>query len=358
MPGRVLSGRAGGKLDKSNGILIGGQAVGENDGKVDKRRGCGHHAWIGAPEKRVPPSRPTCLHEDSTLNALTKAFVVVVTILAVILVALVVPFAARVPDYARQYKDLKLELDAQVAKAGVEVQKYRAEQAAFGTKLDDKDKEVIKLRSENASLMSDLKAEQAKVAAADAATAKAVAALEVATRTSEANNAQLAANADVIQKSIATLGELNAQIADLSQTIITVRAENSRLSQNYLRIQEENKALVTKLEELALKYDEIIKVAQGMGIDLEAKLAGTVPSGIEIRGSVTKIDQVSDGLTFVQVNVGTRDQVKEGMEFTVYRGDQFVGTIKIATVDTAEAVGRLTLGTGIQEGDKVRTGGR
>ena len=58
---------------------------------------------------------PACLHEDLTLNALTKAFVVVVTILAVVLVALVVPFAARVPDYAEQYKQKEQELKAQLA---------------------------------------------------------------------------------------------------------------------------------------------------------------------------------------------------------------------------------------------------
>jgi len=66
-----------------------------------------------------------------------------------------------------------------------------------------------------------------------------------------------------------------------------------------------------------------------------------------------------EGLTFVQVNVGKRDLVKEGMEFTVYRGDQFVAKIKIASVDTAESVGQLTLSElAVQEGDAVRAGGR
>ncbi len=293
------------------------------------------------------------------MNALTKAFVVVVTILAVILVALVVPFAARVPDYADQYTSLKQELEAQRVQAGQEVLKARAELAAKGTALESKEEEVIALRSENALLKSDLKAEQGKVAAADATASRMAAANEVLVASMSGKDTQLAESAKVIQSSIATLGELNGQIADLSQTIIAVRAENRRLGDNYLRIQEENKALVTKLEELALRYDEIIKLAKGQGIDIDAKLASTSPTpSVEIRGSVVKIDQVSDGLTFVQINVGTRDQVKEGMEFTVFRGDKFVGTIKIATVDTAEAVGRLTLGGGIQEGDAIRTGGR
>lgn len=293
------------------------------------------------------------------MNALTKALVVVVTILAVVTVALVVPFAARVPDYAQQYRDMKLNYEAQLEKASKEVLASREKIAAKGTDLEKAQAEIERLASREASLLSDLKAEQAKVAQANAAMSRAVAALEVATRSGEAKDSELVERAKVIRAQLSTLGELNGQVADLTQTIISVRAENRRLADNYLRIQEENKSLVTQLGEAQAKVDHVTKLAKARGIDLTETVVTTdPPAGVQIKGSVVKIDQVSDGLTFVEVNVGTRDQVKEGMEFTVYRGDKFVGTIKIASVDTAEAVGRLTLGSGVQEGDAIRAGGR
>ncbi len=293
------------------------------------------------------------------MNALTKAFVVVVTILAVILVALVVPFAARVPDYAQQFRDLKAQHDAQLAQQSKDVLAARAEATAEGIKAEEKEKELIQIREEMKLLKSELNAEQAKVVDATATTSKATAALQVATQVIEAKDAQLAKNAELIQGQIGTLGELQGQIADLTQSIIGLRAENRRLGDNYLRIQEENKALVQQLAEADAAEKELKAQLAAHGIDLK-DLEKVIPDPGRIEGSVVKIDEVSDGLTFVQLNVGTRDKVQEGMEFTVYRGDSFVGKIKIATVDVAESVGRLTLDTGVQvrEGDAVRTGGR
>ncbi|MBX2851939.1 MAG: hypothetical protein KTR15_09365, partial [Phycisphaeraceae bacterium] len=51
------------------------------------------------------------------MNALTKAFVVVVTILSVVLVALVIPFAARVQNYASDYEQMEQNYKAQLANA-------------------------------------------------------------------------------------------------------------------------------------------------------------------------------------------------------------------------------------------------
>lgn len=292
------------------------------------------------------------------MNALTRAFVVVAALLAVTLVALVIPFVARVDDYAQQYKDMKLAFDTQVQEASQAAQKAATEMADAGTALTSKQEENEELKSQIETLSSDKKALQAQLAQAETTMARLSAASEVSTRVNETKDAQIAESANLIQKQIASLGELQSQIADLTQTIITVRSENRRLSDNYLRIQEENKSLVTQLSEAQAKYDAVYKDLLALGGNKDEIGSKPINPAQAIKGSVTKIDQVTEGLTFVQVNVGTRDQVEEGMEFTVFRGDKFVGKIQIASVDTAESVGRLTLGGGVQAGDAVRTGGR
>jgi len=293
------------------------------------------------------------------LNALTKAFVVVVTILAVILVALVIPFAARVPDYAQQYEDLKLALNAQIEEVSEVKAKAAADLAAKGEDFQELQEAQSDLREELASAQSQITALQAQNAEASNTMARMTAALETASRGNEAKDAQIAKQAQLINEQIATIGQQQGQVADLSQTLINVRRDNRRLSNNYLRIQEENKSLATQVEEAQAKVQKLSDQLAALDQDPDTIANKPVPTGL-IRGAVTKIDQLSEGLTFVQVNVGTRDKVQEGMEFTVYRGDSFVGKIQIASVDTAESVGRLTLtaGGGVQEGDAVRAGGR
>jgi len=282
----------------------------------------------------------------------------VVTILSVALVALVVPFAARTPDYAQQYNDLKSKLNAQVASASAAAAEARNQLAAKGADLELAQKQVTDL-SEQLGLSETANAENiAKLASAEATGARATAAMEVSARTIESKNTQIAKQGEQIQKGIADLGELQAQIADLTRTVLSLRADSRRLSDNYERIQEENKALTQQLSEAKAEIDNVTKKYLALGGDVDKLKDGNIGPVPTIRGSVVKIDQVSDGLTFVQLNVGSRDQVKEGMEFTVYRGDSFVGKVQVASVDTAECVGRLTLGGGIQEGDAVRAGGR
>lgn len=294
------------------------------------------------------------------MNALTKAFVVVVTILSVILVALVVPFAARVPDYASQYEQMKQDRDTQLALAQEAAAKVRSDIAKVGTELEDISTQNAQLTTELGARENEIKSLAAKLSQAQLTVDRNSAAMQIAAAESQAKSDRLSQQADQINQYIGTVAELQGKGSDLSLALIEERSKVRRLSDNYLRIQEENKALAQQL----LEKTALLKIATEKLVIYEPKDGDATPDaplppqGLAIRGSVTKIDQVTDGLTFVQLNVGTRDLVKENMEFTVYRGDEFVGKVRIASVDTADSVGQLFIGGGVQEGDAVRAGGR
>ncbi|MEM6506067.1 MAG: hypothetical protein AAF711_11540 [Planctomycetota bacterium] len=296
------------------------------------------------------------------MNALTKAFVVVVTILSVVLVALVVPFAARVPDYASQYEQMKQDRDTQLALAQEAATKVRNDIAAAGSELEDALESISALTAELDRANNDKKALETELTQARITVDRSAAGLEIAARTSETQGNQINEQAEQINQYISQVGVLQNQNADLSQVLINERSKVRRLSDNYMRIQEENKALEQRLlETTALLETALGKLAVFEENAAEAVAEGAVvlpPDGVIIRGSVTKIDQVTDNLTFVEINVGTRDLVKEGMEFLVYRGDEFVAKVQIASVDTAASVGQLTTGGGIQDGDLVLAGKR
>jgi len=77
----------------------------------------------------------------------------------------------------------------------------------------------------------------------------------------------------------------------------------------------------------------------------------------ELTGTVVSIDNIGGGITLVEINLGGEDQVAEEMLFTVYRGDDYVGIIKIAAVDENNAVGQVIRNSDeIAAGDVVRSG--
>ena len=293
------------------------------------------------------------------MNVLTKAFVVVVTVLSVILVTLVISFVARTENYAQKYDDLKLALEGQIQETSEVKAKAQADLAEKGEEIQSALDTITKINEELSRVKSDRTGLEARLDDAANTLARLTAALEVANRVNENKDAQIAASSKVIQDQIASIGEQQGQIADLTQTLINVRKDNRRLSDNYRRIQEENKSLAVQLDESQAKVEIFTKQLAALGQDVDKTLVPQPTGGKIIRGAVTKINQLNEGITFVQVNVGTRDEVQEGMQFTVYRGDRFVGKIQIASVDTAEAVGRVTTLVGdVQEGDAIRAGGR
>ena len=294
------------------------------------------------------------------MNALTKAFVVVVTILSVVLVALVIPFAARVQNYASEYDQLKKNYEARLAGATEAAAEVRSEIAKAGTDVEKLAVTNADLTAELGSATNEIKALQTKLDQAQLTLERNAAALQVAVTESQTKSNSLTELNTLINDQLATISTLSAQRNDLSQTLIDEKMKVRRLSENYNRIQEENKSLEqqllektaqlkTALTELAVYVENAKQI-----VETTAEITPSVP----IRGSVTQINQITEGITLVQVNVGTRDLVKEGMTFTVYRGDEYIGKIKIASVDTADSVGELTDGGGVQQGDAVKIGSR
>jgi cell shape-determining protein MreC len=66
-----------------------------------------------------------------------------------------------------------------------------------------------------------------------------------------------------------------------------------------------------------------------------------------------KILEISGNL--VTISVGSADGVKEGMVFMITRGDQYVGDLKISTVNPNQSAGRMVRTTlAPAQGDQVK----
>ncbi|XAL98767.1 hypothetical protein OT109_14405 [Phycisphaeraceae bacterium D3-23] len=73
-------------------------------------------------------------------------------------------------------------------------------------------------------------------------------------------------------------------------------------------------------------------------------------------GTITNVDEIGDGLTLVEIDLGTEDGLTIDRPFTIFRGDVYVGSMKITTLDEDCAVGEVTLlAQDIAVGDQVQT---
>lgn len=280
------------------------------------------------------------------MSPLTKAFVVLATILAVVMVTLTVAIVARVDDYAAKYKDVVASRDAAIEDITAERTAAAAAAAEKSDLAEGYEQDIKDLNAKLAAALDDDATAAQRVAQLEAEKATLVAAQEV-------NAANIAALGDRVERQSAAItaavtevGETATRLSETTQSLQTTAATLRRTENDLNRVREQNVALEQQLAEQAAINEELMR---NQGI----QVVDVVP---DVDGEVTRVDE-SAGITLVQVNIGTRDGVRDNMEFTVYRGDEFIGTIQMKNVDTAAAVGQLTLATGsaVRAGDRVQT---
>lgn len=279
------------------------------------------------------------------MSPLTKAFVVLATILSVVMVTLTVAIVARVDDYRSNYDDLVAAKDqaiADVVRDQAKMEEKLNAQSELATQYEQEKADLAaQLRAarnddeDAAAIVSDLQARNAQLSAAS----------EVSAGTIEAQAARITNLSNALAEATATIGNSTGRLAATEQELISTKSTLRRTTNEYNRVVEQNVALEQQLSELQAWRDSLPD-------EVVETYVGVTP---EVDGAVNSVDTTGD-LTLVEVNVGTRDNVKDGMEFTVFRGDQYVGTIKIVRADTAASVGRLTLGEGVKAGDRVQSG--
>jgi chromosome segregation ATPase len=290
------------------------------------------------------------------LSIITKIFVVLVTFLSVLLVAIIVPFVARVEDYrevARQEQDRRLlaEKTARLRQAEISVLQDRESE-----RVKDLRSQITTLTSQIASLTEELASTRANLQEAKGENAK-----READRSSLiAANRQFAATVESLHEELKQRREQNVdqttkmiQLADRNNEL---ESQLDSLTRQVRRLKEQLTAVQSRSEELQTAFERLDPAIRRdiMGGGQEATAAATTPfeSAVPITGRVTNVQKIADE-TFVEINIGRNDGVAENMKFLVHRGGQYLGTMVIDKVDTSASAGHMRL---IKEGQQI-TGG-
>ncbi len=290
------------------------------------------------------------------MSVVTKVFVVLVTILSVVLVAMMVPFVANTENYRQQAEDAEAAL--QIAE---ETARLRQSELANVQQLDSQ--KVTALKSENTNLLgqinhlsADLKETQAQLSAAAAKNASYEANWSRLTAANEQHvkiiteyETELKGRRDQVLKQQTQIIQLINRNKELDSQLEALERQVRRVSEKMTQLEERNSDLELKLVQLPPEWQAKLMSQENP--------TGPILSKIPIKGSVTGVERFDDE-TYAQVNVGTNDGVIENMKFLVHRGSQFLGTLIITTVDARSSAGRLELQQGeVTTGDAVLTGG-
>jgi restriction endonuclease len=126
------------------------------------------------------------------------------------------------------------------------------------------------------------------------------------------------------------LNEKQEQVATMSDALKEEQARATRLAAN---LQVSSQTVMELKRMIAQLNDKLATVEATTPTTEDDQI---VVADRQIMGTVTA---VSDNLA--SINVGTAHGVKQGMKLIVYRGDQFVGTLKVEEVRPNEAAGIL-----------------
>jgi len=270
------------------------------------------------------------------LSAVTKVFIVFHVVLSLVLAAGLIVFVNRTEDFKTTIANLQTSHTADLAKvqtATAEIARQAADAASARTerdaaiaagqsKLETANSEIARLNGELASAAGDKKVtENALVSAQNALNA------------SLAANTALTGNLDTARATGDKLGaensRLNLAVADLTNRLeVAVRQ-------------------VTNLNEAVAQYKELSenqakKLADAGIRNITPENSGLANGAPPING-IIRSTTLTGGIRYATISVGSQDQVKPGMKFSVIdrAKSKFLGELTVEKVDEHAATGRL-----------------
>ena len=279
------------------------------------------------------------------MHPLTKIFIVLLALLSVLILGLTVPLAvndqtwkdrylaeqARATAAANSALAQSREQAEQLLQIQQQLDSANVERVALEQRLTDRNRTISDLRAEVASITNENDGVQARIDT-----------LSATNRT----------QATVIEAQ-------SSEIRERREESITLQRRNTELEDQLRDVQSQlDVALDAQriLQEQIAELERTLTNARSGGGDTAQPEAPdqSVPSPLELRGRVLDVARGQGGEERVQVNLGSRDGVRQNMRFYISRDGQFLARLVITTVDINRATGRLELKRGeIQTNDLV-----
>lgn len=271
------------------------------------------------------------------MHVLTKIFVVFASFLSVLLVALTVAYASNAGKIVSEVEGLRTQNRALSQERALDnatrdesLRKVEVEREQLRDQVVERNRQILALQQQAANLRADLA--EAKYQA-DLAESK-------LTQLAAANNTMAAVNERLT-------GEVERR-----------REEQLALERRNIELQDQINDLRSQLDvAIALTRKQAEQIAAlERGVEDEIGIA-TVPP-VQVFGRVTKLERLQTGEVFVEINLGSKDRLREGHELHIVRQGDYIGTISLRKVDVNASSGKvvfLATGRDVRVEDTVQT---
>jgi hypothetical protein len=264
------------------------------------------------------------------LSALTKMFIVLQLVFALVCAVLLVLMVSKTENYKTNVETEKTKNTA----LGASYVKAQGEKAAFQEQVADLEKQKSDL---GARLEAALKATNDLKISSNAALADAKALLDAAT----ANNAKLsnaiATSGDTIKANKAELDKLRPQVADLTKQYNELyRAKNE--VDNQLRRAELD---INKYQEMLAQGGGGAGAMAPIGSEKQIQTISSAAAAVKVNAQISNLSQ-AQGRTLIEMPLGTRDGITVGTKMFVYRASGYVGDATVENVSPEQSVAVIT----------------
>ncbi len=277
------------------------------------------------------------------MNSLAKTLVVGVTLLACLAMGAVATQLSNMGMYKEKMRSTQVNLDKaeQNRRDAVSLRDQKAKELETERSISGQ------YKNENINLKQQVTARDAKHDAD---------VLSLKTKVSELQG-KLDSQLVTYTNNSAIMKSNKEELHGLREARTDLRARNAELR---LALQEEQAKseqltrLSRSLKEKTINLNDQLREAQATTVTAGSTASDNVVLDRAVKGKVTKVE-VSGDDTFVQLNVGKSDGLKEGAELTIYNGNTFRATIKVSYLEQRSSVGEVKVKgkTGIKVGDAV-----
>lgn len=275
------------------------------------------------------------------MSILTKIFIVLQLVCSLALAVAVVVMAGNQPKYKDQVTNSEQGRIAAQAALQLEINKNAAVDA-LNTKL------VTERTKENADWAKQVEALNGKI--------------NTLTTDKDTLAAQGSIQVDSIKALTGSVDSLKEQLKAKDDELTRIRPENVGLIGKNAELNRVNNELQTQLKfaETAIRKlqetlaQETLKsgsVAPATGGDSKVVQA-VVQTPVQINGKVSSVS-TDNGRTYIELGLGTRDGVKVNAQFSIYRGDSYVGDAVVSRVVPDQCVALMTV---LKPGQSVKAG--
>jgi len=287
------------------------------------------------------------------LSTLTKVFIVVLVVFSIGFTTMTISIVAQSTDWrdtAQKYEEHAKVADTnlrnEIAASAATEATLRDSIKSHLEKIGEVEGQFKTNGAEMAKLRSDIAKAESEKSSSDAMSRGLLAQLQIA----DAGRAEYRKQRDEIEKRNI---ELERRNIDLNDRVNEQTARIAVLFEQKRQYEQQLSILKTENEKLARSAGRpagasVLEAPSGVAMSNVTPLTPISPT--PVRG---KILEISGNL--VTISVGSADGVKEGMVFMITRGDQYVGDLKISTVNPNQSAGRMVRTTlAPAQGDQVK----